>query len=243
MTEGGSGGEEVVVVMRVEVAVDVVEEFFGVEDGGVVNVSFAFDGDGVKVEKQGLVGEGKGITLTVKLFGLDGIGGVDDDVVGHRIGHDTIEVGEAEEVLLVGGVVHTVHCGGCVLDALLEGIVHFVGAVIYSFSESIAFGIDKSQFFKSGRVGNKTGIKATTPLRLGKQAADYVDVALREAANPELALVTDIVRHLGGHCGLVKIGLHVRLQQLAQAVNLGLGAGKEIFENSFRGIEGHSSKN
>ena len=51
MTEGGSGGEEVVVVMGVEVTVDVVEEVFGVEDGGVVDIDLTLDGDGVKVKE------------------------------------------------------------------------------------------------------------------------------------------------------------------------------------------------
>ena len=51
MTEGGSGGEEVVVVMGVEVTVDVVEEVFGVEDGGAVDVDLTLDGDGVKVKE------------------------------------------------------------------------------------------------------------------------------------------------------------------------------------------------
>ena len=80
------------------------------------------------------MGEGKGITLAVELFGLDGVGGIDDDVVGHRVGHDTIEVCKAEEILLVGGVVHTMHCSGGIRQATLEGIVHFVGTVIYSFA-------------------------------------------------------------------------------------------------------------
>lgn len=85
---------------------------FGVEDSGTMDVDLTFDGDGIEVEKQGLVGEGEGVALTVELFGLDGVGSINDDVVGHRIGHDTIEVGEAEEVLLVGGIVHTIHRGG-----------------------------------------------------------------------------------------------------------------------------------
>ena len=118
-----------------------------------MDVDLAFDGDGIEIEEQGLVGEGKGITLAVELFGLDGVGGVDDDIVGHRVGHDAVEVGEAEEVLLVGGVVHTVHCGGGVLNAVLEGIVHLVGAAVDGLAGSIAFGIDKTQFFQSGRYG------------------------------------------------------------------------------------------
>ena len=201
MAEKGSGGEEVVVVMGVEVKIDVGEEFFGVEGSGTVDVDLAFDGDGIEVEEQGLVGEGKGITLAVELFGLDGVGSINDDVVGHRVGNNAINVREAEEVLLVGGIVHTIHRSGSIGQASLEGIVHFVGAVIYSFADSIALGIDKTQYFQSSRVGNKTGIEATTPLRLGKQAADYADVALREAADPELALVPDVVGHLGGHVG------------------------------------------
>ena len=205
MTEGGSGGEEVVVVMGVEVTVDVVEEFFGVEDSGVVDVDLTFDGDGIEVEEQGLVGEGKGITLAVELFGLDGVGCVDDDVVGHRVGYDAVDIREAEEVLFVGGIVHTMHRSGGIRQAALEGIVHFVGAVIYSFADSIALGIDKTQFFQSSRVGGKAGIEATTSPLQRQKPVDYPDIPLREAADPELALVTDIIRHLGGHIGLVEI--------------------------------------
>lgn len=233
MTERGSGGEEVVVVMRVEATVDVVEEFFGVEDGGVVNVSFAFDGDGIEVKEKGLVGEGEGITLTVELFCLNSVGGFDDDVVGHRIWNGTIDVREAEEVLLVGGIVHTMHCSGGIRQATLEGIVHFVGAVIYSFADSIALGIDKTQFFQSSRVGGKAGIEATTTPLPGKKSTDYPDIPLREAADPELALVPDVVGHLGGHVGFVEIGLNIGLQELAQAVDLRLGAGKEVVEDGF----------
>lgn len=117
---------------------------FGVEDSGTMDVDLTFDGDGIEVEKQGLVGEGEGVALTVELFGLDGVGSINDDVVGHRIGHDTIEVGEAEEVLLVGGIVHTIHRGGGVGQASFEGAVHFVGAVIYRLAGGIALGIDKA---------------------------------------------------------------------------------------------------
>lgn len=240
MTEGGSGGEEVVVVMRVEATVDVVEEFFWVEDSGTVDVDLAFDGDGIEVEEKGLVGEGKGITLTVKFFGLNGISCINDNVICHRVGNNAVDVCEAEEILLVGGIVHTMHRGGGIGQASLEGIVHFVGAVVYGLAGSIAFGIDKSQFFKGGRVGNKTGIEATTPLWLREKAANYTNITLRKTADPELALVPDIIRHFGGHCGLVEIGLHVGLQQLTQTIDFGLCAGKEIFEDSFRGIEGHS---
>ena len=240
MTEGGSGGEEVVVVMGVEVTVDVGEEVFGVEDGGAVNVSFALDGDGIKVKEQCLVGEGKGITLAVELFGLDGVGSINDDVVGHRVGNNAINVREAEEVLLVGGVVHTMHCSGGIGQATLEGIVHFVGAVINSFAGGFAFGINKAQLFQSGRVGNKTGIEATTPLRLGKKSANYTNITLRKTADPELTLVPDVVGHLGGHVGFVEIGLDIGLQEFAQAVDFGLGAGKKAVENGFGGVEGHN---
>lgn len=168
-----------------------------------MNVSFALDGDGIEVEEEGFVGEGEGVALAVELFGLDGVGGVDDDVICHRVGYDAVDVCKAEEVLLVGGVVHTMHRGGGITYTTLEGIVHFVGTEVDGFAGSIAFGIDKSQFFKGGRVGNKTGIEATTPLRLGKQATDYADITLRKTADPEFALVTDIVRYLGGHIGLV----------------------------------------
>ena len=205
MTGGGSGGEEVVVVMRVEVTVDDVEEVFGVEYGGTVNVSFAFDGDGIEVEEQGLVGEGEGVALAIEFLGFDGVGGIDDDVVGHRVGNNAVDVRETEEVLFVGGIVHTMHCSGGIRQATLEGIVHFVGAAVYGLAGSIAFGINKAQFFQSGRVGNKTGIEATTPLRLGKKSANYTNITLRKTADPELALVPDIVRHLGGHIGLVEI--------------------------------------
>ena len=186
------------------------------------------------------MGEGKGVALAVELFGLDGVGGVDDDVVGHWVGYDAVDVREAEEVLLVGGVVHTVHCGGGIGQATLEGIVHFVGAVVYGLAGSIAFGIDKSQFFKGGRVGNKTGIEATTPLRLGKKSANYTNITLRKTADPELTLVPDVVGHLGGHVGFVEIGLDIGLQELAQAVDFGLGAGKKAVENGFGGVEGHN---
>ena len=170
-----------------------------------MNVSFALDGDGIKVEKQGLVGEGEGVALAVEFLGLDGVGGVDDDVVGHRVGHDAVDVCEAEKILLVGGVVHTVHCRGCVLDATLEGGVHLVGAAIDGLAGTVALGVNEAQFLQGGWVGNKTGIEAITPLRLGKQATDYADITLRKTADPELALVPDIVRHLGGHIGLVEI--------------------------------------
>lgn len=198
-----------------------------------VDVDLAFDGDGIEIEEQCLVSEGKGITLTVKLFGLDGIGGVDDDVVGHRVGNNAVDVRETEEVLLVGGVVHTMHRSGGIRQATLEGIVHFVGAAVDGLAGGFAFGIDKTQFFQSGRVGNKTGIEATTPLRLGKKSANYTNITLRKTADPELPFVSDIIRHFGGHIGLVEIGLYIRLQQLAQTVNLGLGAGKEIVEDGF----------
>ena len=242
MTEGGSGGEEVVVVMRVEATVDVGEEVFGVEDGGVVDVGFALDGDGVKVEEQCLVGEGEGVALTVKFFGLNGISCINDNVICHRIGHDTIEVCKAEEILLVGGVVHTVHCRGCVLDATIEGGVHLVGAAIDGLAGTVALGVNEAQFLQGGGVGNKTGIKATTPLRLREKSANYTDIPLRKTADPELAIVTDVVRHLGGHIGLVEIGLYVSLQQLAQAVDFGRGAGKEVVENGFGGVKGHRSR-
>lgn len=207
-----------------------------------MDVGFALDGDGIKVKEKGFVGEGEGVALAVEFFGLDGVGGVDDDVVGHRVGYDAVDVCKAEEILLVSGVVHTMHRGRGIGQASLEGIVHFVGAVIYSFAESIAFGIDKAQFLQGGRVGNKTGIEATTPLRLGKQAADYADITLREAADPELALVPDVVGHLGGHVGFVEIGLDIGLQELAQAVDLRLGAVEEVVEDGFGGFKGHRSR-
>lgn len=100
--------------------------------------------------------------------------------------------------------------------------------------------MNEAQFLQGGRVGCKTGIETTTPLWLGKQAADYADIALRETADPELAIVPDVVGHLGGHIGLVEIGLDVGLQELAQAVNLGLGAGKEVVEDGFGGVKGQS---
>ena len=241
MTGGGSGGEEVVVVMGVEVAGDVGDEVGGVGGSGAVDEDFVVDGYGVEVEEEGFVGEGERVALAVELLGLDGIGGFDDDVVGHRIWNGAVDVRQTEEVLLVGGIVHTVQCGGGVLDAVLEGGVHFVGATEDGLAGTIALGVNEAQFLQGGRVGNKTGIEATTPLRLGKKSANYTDIPLRETADPELAIVPDVVGHLGGHVGFVEIGLDIGLQELAQAVDLRLGAGKEVVEDGFGGVEGHRS--
>ena len=50
----------------------------------------------------------------------------------------------------------------------------------------------------------------------------------------------DVVGHLGGHVGFVEIGLDIGLQEFAQAVDFGLGAGKKAVENGFGGVEGHN---